>query len=82
MTNAQTYPVLELSIDDVCWLDDCDSPEGGTDKCQKIFESLSDHERQALANELGNWLYDGDKWEYCLRLLLDEAAVSKAKDAA
>jgi alkyl hydroperoxide reductase subunit AhpC len=71
---SKVYMVLGLSIDDAVQLDEWDSEEASSTKYQDIFARLTEDEREALAQAMADQMWDGDRWEYELRLELDNLA--------
>jgi hypothetical protein len=80
---CKVYVVLGLSVDDAIQLDDWNG--NGTKEFEKIYESLTDTERQSLADYIGEWMYDGDQWEEALMVGLRDLQrekVEAGKEAA
>jgi hypothetical protein len=80
---CKVYVVLGLSVDDAIQLDDWNG--NGTQEFENIYESLTDAERQSLADYIGEWMYDGDQWEEALMVGLRDLQrekVQAGKEAA
>jgi hypothetical protein len=74
---SKEYTMLTLSIDDAIQLDAGHVESMQPARYQRIFESLTEEERQCLADAVGEYIWDGEATKESLRSGLDALARRK-----
>lgn len=79
---AKVYTVIGLSIDDVIAIDDYyrEEADDHKGKYQQMYEHLSEEQRERLAQYVGDFLWDGDRFEEALQCGLYNLAAVKTDD--